>query len=370
MGVIFLSPQSPKVYDVREHILKVDKDTGVTTSIVIRPSKGDKTPTMTSARLYMALLEIWEQQGQSPDGRVFFSARLLNEVMGKKWQGKSSAYLVSEHIAILRRSTIDWFNTYKHPDGKIDTVKTDLNILTESQYAERRYVGKSDRFRRMQVVQIAPSIISNILANHVRPINQQSVRAIKDDTAAILFTILDLHLSSTRGKPQRRRRALNLIQNDLGFTGARYLQKNNRKAQLDRLITNLDRQELINGRLRVWMEDTVDGADYNLCYKKEPRVKPSARTGVHPQLGMEEASNVAEDICEQILRIPNHGIRPKKAYIAHLARYIPPHVMQNALSEIRADFNPSIKNTSASALFVSHVQKMADKQNIPYPKKI
>ena len=264
MGVIFISPQSPKAYGVRKHILKTDEDSGITTSIVIRPSEGDKTPTMTSARVYLALLDLWEQQGRSPDGRVVFSARLLNEVMGKKWQGHSSAELISEHLGILRRSVIDWYNTFTHPDGTVDTIKEDLNILTEKQYAERQYVGKAQRFRRMQIVQIAPSIIHSLLNDHVRPINQESLRAITDDTAALLFTILDLHLASAQGTAHRRRRALNLITNDLGLTGKRYQQKKHRKVLLVRLIQQLQGRELINGRLHVWMEDTVDGQDYNL----------------------------------------------------------------------------------------------------------
>jgi len=372
MGVIFISPQSRRVYDTREHILNVDEKEGKTTSIIVRPSKGDKTPTTTSARVYLALLELWEHQGKREDGRVYFSARLLTEIMGKKWQGKSSAELVSEHIGILRRTTIDWYNTHTLPNGIPETVKTDINILTESAYAERRYVGKAERWMKVQMVQIAPSIIASKLADHVRPINQQTLKEITDDTAAILFSILDLHLGgikTAKDFPERRRNATTVIRSDLGFTTDRYKKKAHRFTLLSRLVKTLDGRELVNGKLKVWLKENASGTDYNLHYRKEVRIQPARRTPVKPVNSREEARLIAEDIADQILRHPKSG-KPNIGVFTHFAMYMPQNLLFQALSNVKADYPAHTLKKTLSGAFIDQCKRLAEQHGYKFPEKI
>ena len=377
MGVIFLSPKSPRVYEKRKHILKVDQATGATTSVVVHPLRDCKTPTFTSGRVLLGLIELWNQQGQSPQGEVSFSAQQLYRSMGRAWQGSSSAELIREQIQVLRYTAIDFFNSYKDENGEPVVAKTGMTILVDATYLERQYVARGSRFDALHKVKINPDIVASIVNNNTRPLNGKTIKEISDDTAGVLFTILDLHLSSIpSSKPAyRRRNATNLIREDLLFTSKRYDQKNNRKVLLDRLVKNLDGRELINGKLHVWVEDSADGKDYNFCYKKVRRIEPKPRNDVKPVCNASEAESIAVDLIDQILRHPNHG-NPNKGVLMHFAKYLPEQLLAESLSLAKTDYkrgysdtDDNKKPTSLSATFVGIAKRLANERGFKFPEK-
>ena len=67
--------------------------------------------------LYLALLQVWQHNGQPVDGVVEFSSRQLAEVIGWKWAGTDTANRIAEHIGVLQSTGISWLWAYKNAEG-------------------------------------------------------------------------------------------------------------------------------------------------------------------------------------------------------------------------------------------------------------
>lgn len=366
-GVIFIAPQSKKVREVREHVFGYDDETGAKLSVVIHPLKDQKTPTTTTLRVLLGLIDIWYHQGQAASGEVWFSARQLTHAMGKKWQGASSAEMIEDHLSVLRHTSINWMATFSTRADPRNTMR-DMQLVTKNEYRPREYTSKKARFERAHRIVLSEALVENMLAGHVRPLNGDTLRSIRNDTTAMLYTLLDLYLASADPHGTgtvRKRSARKLIVEDLQLEGTRYEEKKHRKALLKRLVEELDGRELVRGRLRCWMEESSDKSDVILFYQKDVRRAPQPRPKVKPLVDKGEAEYLAQEICDTLSRLPNGG-SPKQGYIEFLARYVPASIMREALSIAKGDYLRSNKK-GVTAVFVGIVKKMAEEKGVTIP---
>ena len=93
-------PQNVK--EVRTYSWQVvNGDQSLDASLTVTPLVGLKTPTTTTPRVYLALIQVWEHMGQPEDGIVQFSARQLAAVIGWRWAGADTANRIYDHLKVL-----------------------------------------------------------------------------------------------------------------------------------------------------------------------------------------------------------------------------------------------------------------------------
>lgn len=342
-GHIFASPYSKDLDKPRNHQWRVkmgaDGEEDVTASLSITPQYGRKTPTTTTLRVYLALLQIWTREGQPADGVVMFSARQLCEVIGWKWAGSDTARRIAEHISVLQSTGINWDWAYKNAEGATMRTVSDMNILASAEYNERKKLLKKEKFSALQRVRFNPDLVENMLKGHVRPLNYNAIRSVRNDASLNLYTKLDIYLAR---KTKWERRSYELFREELNLEGKMWEKRTRRFAKLKELVSTLDGTELLSGRLRLSIEKTKDGKDYKLVARKEAIRKPKDRSHIRPIIGRGEATAIAEKVIEDIKKLPRGG-SPRESYIIFLCRHYPIDFIYEALSKAKADYSQQVK---------------------------
>lgn len=361
-GVIFVSPHSREVANTREFTFQT-KNEGVQSEakIVITPMKDHKTPTTTSFKVYLALIQLWNIQGRPQDGLVKFSGRDISEVAGWSWSGVI-AKRIEEHLRILAGTNLDWSMTFKTKEG-IQKQVSQMHILDEVHYLSRR-LSSEKKFSQNHWVRFSPGLVANMNNKLERPINFKALASIRSEHSSNLYVLLDIFLTK---KPVWGRAALDLLYKDLGYTGKRYEQKFARKQRLKDFKSDLDGLPLVRGELSIQICENAAGTDWKLVARKIlPKI--SARTGGKRLTDQDTAEIIAEEVFEQILRQPNSGT-PRLGYIAWLALYVPRNLMFEALSIAKADYSPSNTRKTLSHVFVAIVKKLAQERSYKIPEK-
>ncbi len=363
-GIIFSSPYAKNLMEVRqEHweITDPDSDDVIKASLTITPSLGHKTPTTTTLRVYLALLQLWEHGGRPLSGVVRFSARQLAEVIGWKWAGKKTATTISDHITILKRTSINFvysFNSKRAKNIGVPETIHDVSLLSSTTYQKRTDIRKKELYQAVHEVELSSRLVRNILEGYVRPVNYHALRKISNDSAANLYTRIDLYLSSqNKPHPKWECRSIKLFKEYLGLHGRRYEQKRLRLARMKTLVAQLNGAELINGKLDLSIETTNDGLDYKLVARKIPRIKP-AKQRLKPRVSEEQAIYIADEIIERIKQHPRSG-QPHKLYIQFLSTVYPEDLLHQALSIARADYMHIEK--TLTHVFVYEVRQLVRK---------
>lgn len=353
-GIIFVSPYAKNLDKPRKHEWRVKRgDEEVTASLTITPLYGSTTPTTTTLRVYLALLQAWTHSGQPADGVVNFSARQLAAIIGWKWSGSDTAKRIAHHVGILKSTGLTWILSYLQANGTLERKVSDISILATADYNERKTLFKDERFSPVQRVRFNPDLVDNMLKGHVRPLNYDALRGIANDTTLNLYTRLDIYLSK---KTRWERRSIELFRLELGLEGKRYEKRFARRAKLRTLIAELDGVELCHGRLKVWMEETKDGTDDKLVAVKVPRIEPKDRAVLKPVTGKEEAELLAEDVIRAIKSQPRGG-NPKPEFILYICRMYPTTLIHQALSIAKADYQGKVTKTVAH-VFVYELRRL------------
>lgn len=353
-GKIFASPYAKNIEEIRKYQWQVvDGDSSLDASLTITPLSGQKTPTTTSLRVFLALLQIWEHIGFPEDGIVRFSARQICDVIGWSWAGTDTANRIYEHLKILSGTSISWVLAYQSKDGELNKLYTDMSILSSASYRQRGSLFEPEKFSIVQKIRLNPDLVDNMLAGHVRPMNYEAFKKIGNDTTAILYTCLDLYLHK---KPKWERRSKALLSDDLGLAGKRYEKRFNRHAKLKEFVRELDGIELFSGTLRLAIEQTADEQDWKLVARKEKSALPKQkRTVLKSVASDEEAELIADELIEMILRQPRSG-KPNPAVIKFLCKLYPQALLRNALSIAKADYQGKIKKT-LTHVFVAEIKR-------------
>jgi len=358
-GIIFASPYDKKVYeaDQKKWDIQVDGER-MEASLSIIPSLGEKRPTTTTMRVYLALLQAWEYQGSPQSGEVYFSARQLSEVIGWRWGGSETAARIAEHISILTGTKLTWLFSYTNAKKVISEKESNMVILQNSTYFKKSEIRKTKRFAVLHHVQFNSKLVENILHNHVRPINYKQFQKICNDTSANLYTRLDLYLSHKR---KWERLAKGLLKDELGLSGKRYEKRYIRLQKLKELVKQLDGVELFNGKLKLSIKESADGTDWKLVALKIPRKEPVKKI-IQPVNNDEFAQYLAEEVIEEILRQPQSGA-PKLAYIVFLCKLYPENLIRRALATAKADYRGTVKKTLV-ACFVYEVKRLVQQDDM------
>lgn len=353
-GKIFASPYAKNIREIRKYQWQVvNGDRSLDASLTVTPLTGQKTPTTTTLRIFLALIQVWEHIGFPEDGIVRFSARQMCDVVGWSWAGTDTANRIYEHLKILSGTSISWVLAYQSKDGELNKLYADMSILSSASYRQRGSLFEPEKFSIVQKIRLNPDLVENMLAGHVRPMNYEAFKQIGNDTTAILYTCLDLYLHK---KPKWERRSEALLSNDLGLVGKRYEKRFNRHAKLKEFVRELDGIELFSGTLRLSIEETADELDWKLVARKEKAALPKRkRPTLKPIASDGEAQLIADELIEMILRQPRSG-KPNPAVIKFLCKLYPQALLRKALSVAKADYQGKIKKT-LTHIFVAEVKR-------------
>jgi len=355
-NVLFASPHQKNLGDKREHRwqLAVGDDEELEASIIIHPLKDHIVPTTTSFKVLMALVQLWRRQGSSPDGKVYFSDRQMAEVAGWPYSGQI-AKRIATHLDVLHGTSIDWTHAYKRkgPDGKrqTETKVQKMHLLEEILYLRRGETRRAEKFNANHVVVLNRSLVQNMLQNVVRPINYEALRGISSDVSTRLYILLDLYLAS---KPRWERRSLDLLTEDLAYTGERYQVRAERKRKLKQLVDDLHNTELTNGKLSLEIVETSDGADWKLIARKERRIVRK-----RPKLAVLRADADAQDLANELYGFMvslRKGKPPKLPVLIFLCKHYPEDLLRDAISRARADYDPR----AIGAVFMYELKMLVD----------
>lgn len=344
--VLFASPYLRNLGDKRrvEWSMPLPRDLGgavgerAVAAIVIRPLAELIVPTTTTFKLFMAVIQLWRMQGSDPSGMVYFSDRQLADVAGWKWSGVI-AKRMREHLDILQGTAIDWEFSFRRGET-LERLVSKMHLLEEITHVERRLTFKHEAFTANHAARINATLVQNMLDNVVRPINFEALRQIRGDASTRLYMMLDMYLA---GKPKWERRSYELLTADLGYEGARYENRGERKRTLARLIAALDGKELANGKVGLRMEETADGRDWKLVARRERRIereRPHVRT-IRSQV---DAEALADDLLESFRGLPRSG-PPKRGFLVFLCARYPEPVLRDALARAKADYRGNVRKT-------------------------
>lgn len=358
-GVIFVSPYAKSVRETRFYSWRIrEGNEQLDASLTVTPLQGHKTPTTTTLRVYLALIQVWEHQGKPETGVIQFSARQLAAVIGWRWGGAETAERLFEHLKVLSGTSLSWVLAYQRADGGLDQLYSDMSILSSADYLKRSSLFQPQKFSAVQRIRFNPDLVENMLKGHVRPLNYEAFRQIANDTTANLYTRIDLYLAKKR---KWERRSLPLLRDELGLGGKRYDHRFNRHAKLKEFVRELNGVELLNGKLELTIADTADGEDYKLVARKLPRIQPKPRL-LKPVNDIEKARYLAEYVCEEIRRQPKGG-SPKQGYIEFLCRLYPENLIRDALGLAKADYRDTVKKT-LTHVFVSEVRRLVYERHL------
>ena len=363
-GFIFSSPYAKNLKKERQENWEIkdpQSDDVIKASLTITPSLGYKTPTTTTLRVYLALLQVWTNNGRPIDGIVRFSARQLAEIIGWKWGGKKTAATISDHITILKRTSIAFVYSFESERAKekgIPETVHDISLLTSTTYQKRADIRKKELYQAVHEVELSPRLVRNIINGFVRPMNHHTLRKIPNDSAVNLYTRIDLYLSSQK-KPHAKWECSSkkLFKDYLGLHGKRYEHRRLRRAGMKKLVKDLHGVELVTGKLDLTIEETSDGTDDKLVARKIPRIQPKKRQ-FKPLVSEEEAVAVADEIIERIKQHPRAGA-PKRPYLEFLCRVYPHSLLHQALSIAKADYMHIEK--SLTHVFVYELRQLVRK---------
>lgn len=362
-GWIFASPWAKDLSSGKEHVWDtVYEGHEVRASLMIRPINGRKRPTTTSYRVFLALIQLWEASGKPEDGVINFSARQLAHMLEYKSFNSDTAQRLHEHLDILSNTSLSWTFSFETEDG-VSEQYSDMNLLESQAYKDQRFFKGDKAFQRRQSVRLNRDLVLNMLAGKTKPINYKEFISIRNDSSANLYTLLDIYLSKKRHW-QRRARAL--IYDDLEFSGVRYEQRRLRHAKLKEFVAELDGKDLLNGKLKLKIEKTVDGEDYKLVAEKIPRI--TKRKRIPPKLANPETDiqYIVDDIVMGLndafgSRVP----KDSKKTFAVLARWYDRNLLFQALSVVKADMRGKIKKSPIKA-FMYQVHVMAHERKLPW----
>jgi len=216
-------------------------------------------------RTYYALIKQWEESGRS-NQQTYFSLRGLAKHLKKKW-GTNSIEALTQSLARLYATPFFWKNAY------YDSARRE----TKEQIEGFRILDKLKVVRSKQDGHITTAqgyfqfndfILTNLLANHTKPLLLDTVLGFRSEIAQILYTYIDLILAD---KSTYERRTKELF-DDLGLRGEGYKDAAHRKQKLQKALKELQGVPLSTGCITsATLEKTKDEKDYKIVIRKGKR---------------------------------------------------------------------------------------------------
>ncbi|GJM01454.1 MAG: hypothetical protein DHS20C07_31330 [Methyloligella sp.] len=368
---IFTSPKSKNVSKRRERKLNNSNEfIAVIAGTTVSEKNGERifeerTPTVTSARIFYALLQLWEQQGKRSDGWVVFSGRDIFKILNTK-AGKKSYDILRRELFVLKSSNIYWSFCYKYK-GKIEgeseqmfslisyikRINKNLNFETEVQIKDTKNIVKiASQFYDRFAVQIDKNIILGILQGHNKPFYLKDYLTVSEKSfdASILYTKIDLYLSTKR---VWRREVTGLLE-DLGISGQRYKKLAHRRKKAEEFVDILNSKRISTGLIKATLEK---GAN-DLLFRVERITNRSPRTwDVHQTLGSEGVEYLVSEMVKWVGMPNKKNEDGTPNLVTRYAMSYPETVILDALSRFRADAMNDTKVSNKIGVFTSYLHK-------------
>ena len=337
-GFLFSSPWAKDLYEEKKFIFSMAK--GVSASITIIPAAKHKRPTTTTLKYFYGLLEMWEEQGKRPDGKVSFSGRQLAQKTDTPWSGSSTGRSIQDHLHMLTSSTIDWQRSFYNGE-KLETRMDAMHLLDSVSYIGRQDMMGSEFFNVQHSARINQDLVANMVNGKTKPLNYKAFISIKNDSAIKLYNLLDNFLSR---KNRWERRSYPLLTEDLELTGKRYEELKIRKQRLTDIIEHLDGKEISSGVLTLSIEKTADGNDYKLIAKK--KAKATKRKKLERQTyDTNEINFVVDKICDGLDSVGFICRESSGRALANLAGCYSEELLLYVVSLVKADYQGKIKDS-------------------------
>ena len=291
-------------------------------------------------KMFYALVKQWEDCGK-PDSQVFFSDRLLQRLLQKKW-GTNVIDAMTKALRKLRATPIEWTNAYrsKTEEGVVLKHRRMFNILSELRIVERAVDGSTNK--ALGYFKFDDAILQNLLHNYTKPLLLDTIIGINSAIAQLLYVHVDLMLAR---RDFYERRSKELFQ-DLGLNNPEYERQYGRKRALEMAIPELAGIPLSTGILTVArLEKTNDRLDYKVIFRKVSHSAAALEVGpareeepgsdvvIHDGSKQKDPSIVQAEELVQYFHKLFHGVedpQPASKEIAQALTLITQHGLEHA----------------------------------------
>ncbi|MEM4723523.1 MAG: RepB family plasmid replication initiator protein [Candidatus Hadarchaeum sp.] len=262
----------------REIVVRETAPTGEITerrAIIGKTAGGVETGVLTTHhfKVYLALLELWEQAGRPLTEPVHFTIlkiikRLELVDSGKNYQD------IKRLLRDLRQIPITFQNSFYIPQEAKHTDLSDITILNHLRIYERKSKGAQKTYGYGEF-QFDRYILENLINNHSHPLRLDIVKGFKKhkDTAILLYTYLDRCLAFK----DRYEITLEKLFEHLDLSQRHVKYPSGRKKVIEPVLKELEGKPLSTGVLSYCrIHKTQDNKDYKLvAHKKQFEGLPS-----------------------------------------------------------------------------------------------
>lgn len=300
------SRAKPKVRHLTRAIRMPDGATAQASVIVsFRPELGCLTTE--DQKVLYGVIRLWEQAGR-PD-QLTFSLRQLAKVLRRTWGTKVPQILIKS-LRRLYSTPLTWVNSY-HDSSQNRT----LRVLEEFQIVkELKIVTVHEKSSRTSADTVTLEFHRAVLANlrnwHTKPVLFETAISFESGIALLLYRHVDLVMADKARYVRRTRELFEdlglLLRDEKGDDGRRVAAEqefrflSRRKRALERAFRELDGVPLTTGVVRVALERTKDGTDYNAVFTKRARTTTRLQSVSSPRALSDEGSETRPHAIELV----------------------------------------------------------------------
>jgi hypothetical protein len=231
--------------------------------VEVSPNLRYGPPTTETQKVYYALIRLWEKVGKPK--RLYFSRRSLAKELGKDW-GSAVNSLITLSLYQLATTLFIWTNSYYNNITK-KTIQelNSFSVLCKLSLTENLDTEISGQDRCF--VEFHELVYNNLLTNYTKPLIFSVIKDLTNGIAQILYTHLDLLVSSNKNKTYERK-TKELFFEDLQLRAPEYQKLSFRIRTLNNILPKLENKPIsIGGNLSLCLEPTQDGKDLKLIVR-------------------------------------------------------------------------------------------------------
>lgn len=306
-------------------------------------------------KCFYALVKLWEQANRPRERSVTFSVYELSQILGMSWGGRSFQ-LIEEWLDRLKKIPIDWINSYYQKDtDTIESILHSFTILSDLVIYKRRESGQLTL--GLSSFKFHERILRNLLEHNTKPLNLTVLLKLEKEISILLYRHLDLVMAD---KTRYERKTANLIAEDLGLEGERYVYPSRRKQVLEPALAELRGVELSTGVLtEARLERTADESDWKAVFAKAPfEHLPRAGTPSLSVLPEGEIESLVRQMMEAL------GDKHSQGFYYKVARTCPREVIYRFLSEVKDDWLQGKVKRNKGALFTDKIKRYCREKGI------
>jgi hypothetical protein len=282
---LFPQPKTKWLDDVR--VMRWTKKLGDGTEydgeIKVEPSKTLGCCTVRTRSVYLAITEIFYQQGM-PDWAFTTSIHAITKAMWVPANGKWYE-IIDEELNKMYKTTITWTLSFDIGEVHPKSVNNQQILSVYDYVSMSQRIDQTTKFEKLCRIDFDPEIKENLKKQRTAPLNLTTRKSITSSIQKVLYDMVDIFLTSQHHTGIFERRALWLI-DDLNISPARYEYMSRRKTLLMWFKEGLDGKLLSNlKKLKVSVLLTADEKDWKCRFQaiNTENVKPKWITHMTPK---------------------------------------------------------------------------------------